>query len=94
MSALHTIHNPAALAPALARCGQEDALLLLEDGVYAALADHPHSARLKGWRVHVLREDLKARGLDENRLAVGLQPIAMSDFVALTVAFSPILAWS
>jgi tRNA 2-thiouridine synthesizing protein B len=93
MSPLHLIHRADALNAALARRGQEDALLLLDEGVYAALAGHPATAGLAGARVYLLREDLAARRIGEGRLAAGPQPIDMKEFVALTAAHSPIVSW-
>jgi sulfur relay protein TusB/DsrH len=86
MSALHTIHTAAALAPVLARAG-DGALLLIEDGVYLALKP------LDGRRAYVLREDLAARGLKEDMLAEGMTAIGMQEFVALAVAHFPVVAW-
>jgi len=84
MSALHTIHNGAALAQALPRSG-DDPLLLLEDGVYAAA----HQG-LKGRIVYALREDVAARGLAAPQ---GVMMVSMKEFVALAVKHAPIVAW-
>lgn len=86
---LHTIHSAAALDRGLARASADAALLLLEDGVYAALAPRALPARA----IYVLAEDLAARGLAPGDLAPGITALDMKGFVALTVAHSPIIAW-
>ena len=84
---LHTIHSAAALERCLARATAEAVLLLLGDAVYCGLTkqDRP---------LHVLTEDLAARGLSPADLAANITPIDMKGFVALTVAHSPIVGWS
>ena len=86
---LHTVHRVEALAPCLARMTADARLLLLEDAVYAALADHPQAATLAGRAVDVLIEHLAARGLDAMPLATGVGKIDMKGFVALTVEHTP-----
>jgi sulfur relay protein TusB/DsrH len=86
---LHMIHSAAALDRSLARTTADAALLLLEDGVYAALAPRPIPARA----IYVLAEDLAARGLAPGDLAPGIAAVDMKGFVALTVAHSPIVSW-
>ena len=88
-TALHTIHSAAALERCLGRATADSTLLLLEDGVYAALSPRGIPARA----LYVLTEDLDARGLSRSDLAPGVTAIDMKGFVALTVAHSPIAAW-
>ena len=87
--ALHMIHSAAALDRSLGRVTADAVLLLLEDGVYAALAPRDLPARA----VHVLAEDLAARGLAADDLAPGVTALDIKGFVALTVAHSPIVSW-
>ena len=89
-SPLHTIHTLAGLDRCLGRATADSTLLLLEDGVYAALAPRSIPARA----LYVLAEDLATRGLSRADLAPGITAIDMKGFVALTVAHSPIAAWS
>lgn len=93
MTPLHTIHRPGVLVAALPRSHPGDSLLLLEDGVYAGLADSAEAMALAGRTVYLLRSDLIVRGLQDAPLAPGLTLIDMQDFVALTIDHSPIVAW-
>jgi len=86
---LHTIHSVAALDRCLGRATTDSTLLLLEDGVYAAVTPRTIPARA----LYVLAEDLAARGLSPSDLPPGVTAIDMKGFVALTVAHSPIAAW-
>jgi sulfur relay protein TusB/DsrH len=89
MTPLHTVHSTAGLERCLGRATADSALLLLEDGVYAALT--PRSMPVRA--LYVLAEDLAARGLSGADLAAGITAIDMKGFVALTVAHSPIAPW-
>lgn len=86
---LHTIHSVAALDRCLGRVTADSTLLLLEDGVYAALTARAIPARA----LYVLADDLAARGLSSADLAPGIIALDMKGFVALTVAHSPIVGW-
>ena len=83
---LHTIQSAAGLERCLARATAEAVLLLLGDAVYCGLTpqDRP---------LHVLAEDLAARGLSPADLAPNVTPIDMKGFVALSTAHSPIVGW-
>jgi tRNA 2-thiouridine synthesizing protein B len=99
MAALHLVfRSPAdsrALEQCLARAGEGDAILLLEDGVYAAAGGSVFGDRLRPafgrMAVHVLVPDLEARGLEISTLAPGIRSV---DYVALTTAFNPIVSWN
>lgn len=84
---LHTIHSAAALERCLSRATADAVLLLLGEAVYCGLTpqDRP---------LHVLAEDLAARGLSPADLARGVTPVDMKGFVALSLAHSPIVGWS
>jgi tRNA 2-thiouridine synthesizing protein B len=93
---LHTLSASPA-SPACADClrliAPGDQLLLLGDGVYAALPGTPTRARLDacGARFVVLREDAEAAGI-----AGRLQPSLLIDlegFVELTESCPRQLAW-
>jgi sulfur relay protein TusB/DsrH len=90
---LHTVHAVTALSACLDRAGRDADLLLLEEAVYAALADHELAAQLGRRRAFVLAADLALRGLASRRLAPGLRPIGMAEFVALTIEHNPCVAW-
>ena len=53
----------------------DDAMLLIEDGVYAAVKSGKASAMLDGRKVSVLGPDLAARGISEDKLADGIDVI-------------------
>jgi sulfur relay protein TusB/DsrH len=84
--ALHSIHHTEALAACLARKSKDDAVILLEDGVYAAVLNDNLTA-------YVLLEDLIARGLTAERVATTVTPITMKELVALTLAHNPLVTW-
>jgi len=86
---LHTIHSTAGLDRCLGRAAADATLLLLEDGVYAALT----ARAIPAHAVYALAEDLAARGVSTGDLAPGIAALDMTGFVALTVAHSPLIAW-
>lgn len=87
MAVLHLVNRAPALADCLARAAPEDAILLLENGVYGAVAgaapDRP---------VHALSVDVTARGL-EGRLGPAVTVIDDAGFVALVEAHTPVVTW-
>lgn len=94
---LHTLcRSPAhsALRDCLAVLGPNDALLLLGDGVYAALADGEAAALLaaSGANVFVLEADAALAGV-EGQLLPGAAVVDDEGFVALTEHYSRQLAW-
>lgn len=92
MSALHLVASPVALASCLASAREEDAILLIEDGVYAALS--PGRPELgAGMKVYALGEHLAARGLDLERSGSLVMLADFSRFVDLAVAHAPIISW-
>jgi tRNA 2-thiouridine synthesizing protein B len=100
MAALHLVFRSpgesSALEQCLARAGADDAVLLLEDGVYGAVESaHGVFGRTgaPGPAVFVLVADLEARGLASSCLAPTVRPIDYPGFVALTVAHNPFVSW-
>lgn len=101
MAALHLVsRSPAdsrALAQCLARLGEGDAVLLIEDGVYAAAGGAWGEEALRALAgrvtVYVLASDLEARGLSTSHRLPDIQAVDYPGFVALTTVFNPILAW-
>src|SRR5690625_7546195 len=78
MSTLHTVNKSpfshTTWASCLCVCQPGDALLLIEDGVYAALASSPQAEQLQqahkaGVRLYALEPDLGARGLSGQHVA-------------------------
>ena len=95
---LHTVNKSPFQNSALENClrvaGEGDVILLLEDGVYAAVAGTARSflieQALKRHAVFVIEADLKARGLD--KLIDKIRVASYADFVDL-VEQHPVHAW-
>ena len=90
---LHTLNaSPAqqAFADCLRLVAPGDHILLLGNGVYAALADSPARARLDacGAELHVLHQDAAAAGILDGAITVD-----MAGFVTLSERCSRQLAW-
>lgn len=80
----------------LAQLSAGDALLLIEDGVLAAL-DTPHNHQWlqrcpEGVALYALREDALARGV-EPQLMAGFQPVSYDEFVDLVAQFRLSQSW-
>ena len=93
---LHTLNaspSSAAFADCLRLLSSNDALLLLGDGVYAAIAGTAawDAIRDTGSELHILDTDASAAGITE--LAPGISRTDMAGFVALTERFERQLAW-
>ena len=93
---LHTLNaSPAsaALRDCLAVVQAGDALLLLGDGVYAAMAGTDTSARLNasGAEVYVLEPDAMAAGILDRIAAANV--VDMNGFVELSERFPRQQAW-
>lgn len=88
MSVLHLVNKAAAFEDCLALMAPGDALLLIEDGVYAARrpAALPDAC-------YALDSDLEARGL-LGRIDSRFQAISYDGFVGLVEKHQPIVTWS
>lgn len=97
---LHTVNKSPSERNAFDACLHHatpgDAVLLIEDGVYAALRDSHFTPRLQealqSLRVYALRPDVEARGIG-NKLLEGVVLVDYGGFVDLTVEHSPVMAW-
>jgi tRNA 2-thiouridine synthesizing protein B len=87
MSILHLVNRASALAACLTAAADDDAILLLEDGVYAAIEGLAPPRRLQA-----LRPDVAARGLGD-RLAAQVELASDEDFVRLVESHQPIVTW-
>ena len=95
---LHTVNKSpfqnSALESCLCLARQGDVILLLEDGVYAAVAGTIKSSLIekavKQNPVYAIEADLKARGLDN--LIKDVRIVGYTDFVDL-VEQHPVHAW-
>jgi tRNA 2-thiouridine synthesizing protein B len=87
MAVLHLVNKPAALTACLRVAAEDDAVLLLEDGVYAAARalapDRPLNA---------LEIDVRARGLAD-RLAAQVDVVSDAQFVMLVESHRPVVTW-
>ncbi len=94
---LHILNCPPgdgqASAQALAAMAAEDALLLIEDGVYAVLDAGWEGHRLDVGRLYALEDDLAARGLGSRAHERNIETVSMEAFVALTARARQTVSW-
>lgn len=106
MGVLHLVNKAAALQDCLALMAPDDALLLIEDGVYAArrrsAAPPEDAAGAKAGEAeplalpdacHTLSSDLAARGL-LGRIDPRFRVVSYDGFVDLVEKHQPIVTWS
>jgi tRNA 2-thiouridine synthesizing protein B len=94
---LHTVNK---IGESLSRClniaSQGDAVLLIEDGVYAAMDNaanrHIWEAIPSNMSCYVLVEDLAARGISDKMLAQ-VTPADWALFVSLTTEYDKVISW-
>jgi len=70
-----------------------DAVLLIEDGVYAGVKGGAAAAKLEGLDVSVLGPDLAARGISEDKLVDGVKVVDYAGFVDLVEAKDKVQSW-
>lgn len=101
MSTLHTVNKSPfeqrTLNACIEICQPGDALLLVENGVYGALAASPEADALAALRdrqvkIFALAADLQARGLSE-RLSDQVGVVGYEEFVRLCVAHDTTQSW-
>jgi tRNA 2-thiouridine synthesizing protein B len=72
------------------------AVLLIEDGIYAAVAGTDSAERLRpgtnGLRLYALGPDIDARGMQERMLA-GIERVDYAGFVDLVTTHSTVQSW-
>ncbi len=98
---LHTVNKSPAEKNSLHSClrlaqaGSD--ILLIENGVYAAMLDADSSetvsAALKVHRVFVLEPDLTCRGLSVAEVIPGIERVDYNGFVELAVANDSVFSW-
>lgn len=101
MSDLHTVNKSPFEKNSLDTCLKlskaGSSILLLEDGVYGALAgtavEGLVSSALADKKVYVLGPDLKARGMDGNPLISGVEVVDYAGFVDLAESNDKVQAW-
>lgn len=95
---LHTInkspYSHQCLAECLRVCDVDDVILLIEDGVYAALSSSEWAEQLlaKTAAVYVLHGDVAARGVAD-RIAPDIKTVDYAGFVQLCCDQPNMLAW-
>ena len=87
MATLHLVNRANALPACLAVMGRDDALLLIEDAVYVAVA-----GRAPNRDVFALESDVRARGLQE-RLGPRVRIASDAEFVSLVEHHQPVVTW-
>lgn len=98
---LHTVNKSPFERNSLETClrfaREGDAVLLYEDGVYAALNKTSFDAKivasLKRCKFYVLLPDLEARGMRSDNVIDGIQPVDYAGFVDLVVENNTVQAW-
>jgi len=102
MSDLHTVNKSPFEKNSLDTCLKlskaGSSILLLEDGVYAALAGTAveglvSSALAADKKVYALSPDLKARGLGDSSLIDGVELVDYAGFVDLAESNDKVQAW-
>ena len=97
---LHTVNKSpfdnGTLQTCLKFARQGSAVLLMEDGVYAAARDTAVSrqkqAALKSVPIYALKPDVEARGL-QTRVMDGIRLVGYEGFVELVVEHSAVQSW-
>lgn len=97
MSMLHVVNKSPyerdALTTCVGYCQTGDTVLLIEDGVYAAIAAGKAAASLQGLTVAALGPDLKARGIGEDKLIGGIKIVDYAGFVDLVATTDRVQSW-
>ena len=97
MSILHLVNKSPyernSLDTCVGYCRDGDTLLLIEDGVYAAIKTGSAASKLSGLDVAALDADLKARGISEDKLVEGVKVVDYADFVDLVEAKDKVQSW-
>jgi tRNA 2-thiouridine synthesizing protein B len=97
MSILHLVNKSpyerSSLTTAVDYVLPSDTLLLLEDGVYAAVKGGKAASLLAGKKVSVLGPDLAARGISQEKLVDGVTVVDYAGFVDLVEATDKSQSW-
>jgi tRNA 2-thiouridine synthesizing protein B len=102
MATLHTVNKSPfernSLDTCLSLCNTDGSILLIEDGVVAALTNTSVSERLinaikSGIKVYALGEDLRARGLPADRVIDQITLVDYPGFVKLVTENDRIQNW-
>ncbi|MEJ1339746.1 MAG: sulfurtransferase complex subunit TusB [Candidatus Sedimenticola sp. (ex Thyasira tokunagai)] len=100
MSELHTVNKSpfekGSFDNCLGHVLEGSAVLLVEDGVYAAMKGTSAEAKVlaaKGVKFYALGADVKARGIAADRIIEGFEIVDYAGFVDLSAEHSKVVAW-
>jgi len=100
MSELHTVNKSPfeknSFDSCLGHVLDGSAVLLYEDGVYAAVKGTAMEGKVKsaqGVKFYVLGPDMKARGIAAERLTDGIEIVDYAGFVDLATEHEKVVAW-
>ncbi len=101
MSILHTVNKSPfeknSLDSCLSLAKEGSAVLLIEDGIFAALKGAAKESQMKEasqkMKLYVLGPDLKARGMNEDRVIEGIEIVDYPGFVDLAASYDKVNAW-
>ena len=98
---LHTVNKSPFMSHSFETClglaSEGSDILLIEDGVYAAISGTESAGRIEQMmptcKFYVLDADLKVRGIEVKKLMCGIEPVGYDGFVDLAVKNSQIQSW-
>jgi len=100
MSTLHTVNKSPFERNSFSACVDHavpgSAVLLIEDGVYAAVAAGDIAAAVKsadGLKIYVLGPDLAARGMTVDQVTDGIKVVDYGGFVDLAAEHDAVHSW-
>jgi len=101
MSILHTVNKSpfekSSLDSCLKLAKAGSGVLLIEDGIYAALKGTAREAQIKeaaaNVKLYVLGPDLNARGMNGDRVIDGIEIVDYAGFVDLAADYDKVNAW-
>lgn len=101
MAMLHTVNKSPfernSLNSCLSMAKKGSSVLLIEDGIYAALkgtaVSDKISKAMEGITFYVLGPDLAARGMTEDQVISGIKVVDYSGFVDLTTKHDNVQSW-
>ena len=101
MATLHTVNKSPFERNALESClrlaKKGSSVLLFEDGVIGAMQNTKFSEKvtqaMKNLSFYVLSPDIKARGLNDNKVIDGIKVIDYDGFVDLTTEHNTVQSW-
>ncbi len=92
---LHTINKSlqhSAIESCLRVASNGSAIILIEDGVYGAVAPSPLEEVMDRFELYVLEADAKARGIND-KLIPGIKCVDYQGFVVLATECDSVQSW-